>query len=53
MSKYIKNDIDIQLSQYITSEQKEIFRLFEKNRLVKLAANKKDKKLVLTELSII
>ncbi len=50
MDKYTNNDTDAQLSQYAASGQKEIPGLFEKSRLVKQADNKKDKKLVLTQL---
>lgn len=35
IDKYIKNDADAQLSQYIASGQKEIPGLFEKSHLVK------------------
>ena len=42
--------MNAQVSQYAASRQKEISRLFEKSRLVEQADNKKDKKLVLTQL---
>lgn len=52
MNKYINNDVDTQL-QYVASRQKKIAILLKKCRLIKQADNEKDKKLMVTQLSII